>query len=190
VSEQLPAPLQVVCRVAGVSRSAAWAVIDSGIDARHPAFARRGGGGPVDTTGVDPLQSEGSRVAGTWDFATIRQVLPVCRCRRRALRRSSAPKAGELSFEDPGADEIDRLSGQVARGRSVDWGVIAPLLAVPHDADYREPADDHGMHVAGILAGDWRSDDQPSAGPNTTQGICPDLWIYDLRAFDAAGASD
>jgi len=166
-------------------RDVRWAVIDSGIDARHPAFARRNDGAAVITTGVDPLQSSVSRVAGTWDFATLREVLAA-----RPLDGEPSGPPGQASLDDPAAERVLEAATRVARGRSVDWEAIAPLLAVPHDGGYRAPADDHGTHVAGILAGDWRSDDAPSAGEHAIQGMCPDMWIYDLRAFDADGASD
>lgn len=163
-----------------------WAVIDSGVDARHPAFARRHPGETLDYLDK-PEQARFSRVAGTWDFATLRDVLaklPFVEHERQT------PLEGHLTLDDPGADEAWEVENWVARGRAVDWEVIAPLLAIPHNDGYRQPADDHGTHVAGILAGDWRSDDVPSAGRHDLKGMCPDLTIYDLRAFNDEGFSD
>lgn len=165
-----------------------WAVIDSGVDASHPAFARRRSGEAVEEVLDGPEQAGASRVISTWDFASLRSVLtklPLERDPPAALANE-----GELSLDDPGEEEAWRVQSWVARGRPVDWEVIAPLLKIPHDKNYRLPADDHGTHVAGILAADWRSEDVPSAGEHDVQGMCPDISIYDLRAFNDEGASD
>jgi subtilisin family serine protease len=76
------------------------------------------------------------------------------------------------------------------RGRTVDWAAIAPRLEIKHDRRYKPPEDDHGTHVAGILAADWRSDDEPSPGEHHVRGMCPDIEIYDLRAFGAEGSDE
>ena len=55
---------------------------------------------------------------------------------------------------------------------------------------YQPPAHEHGTHVAGILAGDWRQDDPQGAADHDVQGVCPDMELYDLRVFDADGAGD
>ena len=168
-------------------RDVRGAVIDSGVDARHPAFARRRADDPVVTPGDDPEQAAGSRVKETWDFATIRDVLAGLVLDRGA---AAQPAAGDLSLADADDSEAAQAEDWVTHGRAVDWGQIAPLLKVTHDKDYDPPKDDHGTHVAGILAADWRPTDQPSPGENHVQGMCPDIEIYDLRAFDASGSSD
>jgi serine protease AprX len=162
-------------------RDLCWAVIDSGIDARHPAFAARTADAPVETTGIDPLQSGRSRIRRTWDFAAIRDVL---------AGLPTADDAGALEIPDPAADQELQVADWVRRGRAVDWDEIAGKLEIRHDESYRRPEDDHGTHVAGILAGDWRMDDEPTSGHHPVQGMCPDIELYDLRAFDAAGGSD
>ncbi len=160
-----------------------WAVIDSGVDARHPAFVSRNGDGPVVRPDDDPLRSGESRVAGTWDFVSIREVL--------MERQGPSLADEELLLDDPQAEEMQRTAARVASGQAVNWAAIAPSLEVPHDERYRPPADDHGTHVAGILAADWRPEDRPSPGKNASlSGMCPDIVIYDLRAFDEAGKSD
>jgi len=174
-------------------RDVRWAVIDSGIDARHPAFALRNADGRLTVDGLQPAQSAESRVAGTWDFATIRKVLAGLPVDGKAPAQPAETAEGvetpEISLEDDGAP-ADQVEDWVTVGRAVDWDTIAPLLEIAHDDSYRAPADDHGTHVAGILAADWRAFDNPTPGDHDVQGMCPDILIYDLRAFDASGASD
>src|SRR5262249_27162387 len=84
--------------------------------------------------------------------------------------------------------------------RDLDWELVSPLLEIPHDtkkmpddpddpdtARYRVPGTDHGTHVAGILAGDFPVD--PDTGKELL-GMCPQLFLYDLRVFDAQGRGD
>ena len=59
--------------------------------------------------------------------------------------------------------------------------------AVQGGRSYRVPGTDHGTHVAGILAADLPED--PDSGRELT-GMCPQLTLYDLRVFDAAGRGD
>jgi serine protease AprX len=168
-------------------RRVRWAVIDSGIDARHPAFTHRRGGGSLRVASEERQPAALSRVVATWDFANLRKVLTELPIEDGP---TPSPPTGELALEDPGEEEAWRVESWVARGRAVDWELIAPLLRIPHDERYRPPLDDHGTHVAGILAGDWRSEDLPSSGPHDIQGMCTDMSIYDLRAFDDQGQSD
>ena len=62
-------------------------------------------------------------------------------------------------------------------------------VQIPHDAGYVAPAHEHGTHVAGILAGDWRQED-PAGPDHQIQGVCPDIELHDLRVFDEKGAGD
>ncbi|HEV2813023.1 MAG TPA: S8 family peptidase [Solirubrobacteraceae bacterium] len=168
-------------RVFGLScREIRWAVIDSGIDARHPAFARRSGDEPIERTGA-PEESAASRVVKTYDFARIRAV----------LSGTEEPKPdAALEIEDPEDDVAQQTEDWVTLGRSVDWELIKTKLEIVHDGDYREPQDDHGTHVAGIIAADWRPGDTPHPGEHHVQGMCPDIDLYDLRAFGEDGSSD
>src|SRR5258707_1221851 len=52
---------------------------------------------------------------------------------------------------------LDELNKGLSRGRTIDWKLVAPFLRIPHDDTYVAPANDHGTHVAGIVAGDWRA---------------------------------
>ena len=53
------------------------------------------------------------------------------------------------------ADDLTSLYGALRRGRAIDWGLVAPFIRVPHvEGKYIRPENDHGTHVAGIIAGD------------------------------------
>jgi subtilisin family serine protease len=78
-------------------------------------------------------------------------------------------------------------------GRQVRWTRFAELLKVPHEGDgaYHAPDNEHGTHVAGILAGDWRRDDVEVNDIPRPEidviGVCPTLQLYDLRVFGSDG---
>lgn len=149
-------------------RGLRWAVIDTGIDAIHPAFARRGPGGKLPRGAPGPGRS---RVVATYDFTRLRSLI-----------------AGELEGLDQG--EARQIQFRLRTGRSIDWDLLEPHLRVAHDATYVRPLRDHGTHVAGILAGDWRASDAQMPSTDDLIGICPDLELYDLRVFDGEGHSD
>jgi subtilisin family serine protease len=156
-----------------------WAIIDSGVDATHPAFRRSDGDGQRHARAFerDPRSPSGwrtnTRVKKTYDFSAIRQRLP--NEQRRAL----------------------------ITGKMLDWGDIIKQLGLEKpfgDTPYETPGQAHGTHVAGILAADWRPDetDFDPLGPRQTTrkpaqplvGVCPDIELYDLRVFDDDGQGD
>ena len=56
--------------------------------------------------------------------------------------------------------KLEELTRSLQSGRTIDWSLIAPMLRIPHEqGKYTVPGHDHGTHVAGILAGDWRKDE-------------------------------
>lgn len=165
-------------------RDLAWAVIDSGIDARHPAFRKR----KADESSFDQAFADGenrTRVEDTFDFTRIQDILdPDMKQPPESLKERMA--------DDPDLKQkFKALKKSLDAGGSVDWNLLAPLLRVPHDGRYRPPAtrNDHGTHVAGILAGDWRSRDT-SLLKDDLKGVCPDLRLYDFRVLDDEGSGD
>jgi serine protease AprX len=145
----------------------AWAVIDGGIDATHPAFRRR------DADGVPRASpyGDGSTVIATLDFTKL-----------RALRAGDV--ADQATYED--------LDAALAQGKTVDWVALERLIAIPHTDEhtYAPPTHPHGTHVAGILAGDWRSDGKPAPPDQELRGIAPGLALFDLRVLDDQGNGD
>jgi serine protease AprX len=150
-----------------------WAVLDTGIDARHPAFKRRDPS--AQSRPATPDDELNSRVSRTYDFLRIKQLLD-------PDATIDLPDPADAARLGPIRAELMR---SLERGRAVDWTLLEPLLRIPHTkAGYIPPKfDSHGTHVAGILAGDW-----PEAATNTPmqqplQGVCPDLEVYDLRVL-------
>ena len=146
-----------------------WAILDGGIDARHPAFR------------TDPEAKkkwhDNTRVLGTYDFALYADL----------LAGNYSPRIDRLRKTDKDTkDRIGRLTKMLAAGDTIDWKVIAPLLQVPHDADYQPPRFDHGTHVAGILAANW----QDKKKQIDMKGVCPDIRLYDLRVLTQQGVGE
>jgi serine protease AprX len=140
-----------------------WAIVDTGIDATHTAFRRRGPDGGL---AGDPLKT--TRVVATYDFTRLRPIV--------------SGRLGELSPQTRA--EIER---RVQTGRALDWEALKPLLSVPHDDAYPRPIASHGTHIAGIVGGNWRAGDPQMPAQGDLVGICPDIELYDLRVFDDNG---
>lgn len=174
-------------------RDLAWAVIDSGIDARHPAFRLRDPA--TDTSDPAPFVNDKgqpdnrTRIVGTYDFTQIDFLLDPDTDELPELlrRRLQADTEDAARLKETLAD----LNQALANGRAIDWGRVAPFLEVPQEADtYVAPGNDHGTHVAGILAGDWRLTECRPASQEELVGVCPDLRLYDLRVLNAEGRGD
>lgn len=164
----------------------AWAVIDSGIDATHPAFRlRRDGkeeGKPV--AFADPFEdgANRTRIAATYDFTRIRKLLNP---------DDSGPR-NDLSPSQ--RRDLRDLKRHLQLGREVNWDLLKPFLEVPHrngPNGYEKPGSEHGTHVAGILAGDWRAGEREDPeNQGALVGMCPDLWLYDCRVLNERGEGD
>lgn len=152
------------------SRGLRWAIVDTGVDATHPAFRRRTKDDCLEEVPLEERATR-SRVVATYDFTRLRPIV--------------SGRVGELS-----AEARDDLERRVQTGRAIDWDALKPLLAVSHD-DYELPAHAHGTHIAGIVGGDWRKgfdDDMPAR--NSLIGICPTIELYDLRVFGSDGTGE
>jgi serine protease AprX len=197
-----------------------WAVVDSGIDATHPAFRLRQE--TTDKDGHRPLYKEPfekvegkwqnrTRVVATYDFRIIRHLLNPARIDSPS---NELPKRVRDLLTGKHKDEklvvqLKQLKTRLISGNELDWSLLEPLLEIPHDDRYAKetwilrkegepdekrighiPQNDHGTHCAGILAADWRSTDPGRETQPTMTGICPDLRLYDLRVFDDDGMGD
>jgi serine protease AprX len=158
----------------------AWAVIDSGIDARHPAFRLRDPG-EKQPPKVDPYET---RVRATYDFTELK-----CLLDPDDGVQIPKPLANRIAAEPSLQKDLDLLYDYIDDGRTLDWALVGNLLRVPHTQElYYPPLHDHGTHVAGILAADWRTAE--GSGKEDLRGVCPDLWLYDLRVLKADGTGD
>lgn len=160
----------------------AWAVIDCGVDARHPALCARGDDGSIkpafERDETTKAVRNNSRVVATYDFTTLRERLAVGGKLDRALT-------------DDERAQLKDLRVALKSGRSIDWAALEPIVRVAHDPDtYRPPALDHGTHVAGIMTADWRTSDAGMPERSNLIGIAPGLKIYDLRVIDDEGNGD
>ena len=155
-----------------------WAVLDTGIDATHPAFARRGQQGKSKPQAGDGDTIE-SRVLKTYDFLRIKTLLDP-----DAEIAADGSAAATLPAETL-REQREQLRNSLRRGRAIDWDLLEPFLRVPHTREhYRPPQHDgHGTHVAGILAANWpeAADSTPLGEP--LMGVCPDIELYDLRVL-------
>jgi hypothetical protein len=173
-----------------------WAVIDSGIDATHPAFRRRD---ESDSLVAEPFGGKNeTRIVESYDFTPVRQLLDVDRLRGRKPSDYDKNTLERLAAQPELTNELVET---LDNGRPVSWTHFAPLLRIAHtDAAYRRPINEHGTHVAAILAGDWRRSDR-SGGPhrsvndwpaidNDLVGVCPTLELFDLRVLGDDGRGD
>ena len=159
-----------------------WAVIDSGIDARHPAFVDLTNEGFADRYRKDTVTTaeilDRSRVIETYDFSFIRDFF---------VDPETAPPHYKLSedFADRAKDLKDRL----AKGKDIDWQPLVPILRMAHDENYIAPQNAHGTHVAGIIGSNLNEEYNPRSKTKLI-GMCPDIKLIDIRVFDPTGRSE
>ena len=167
-----------------------WAIVDSGIDATHPAFQDR------TVNSKRRKWYEKTRVRATYDFTIIRYILSTddfeidesslspekrkqCKQLRQKLKKNPELRA--------------RIQRRLSEGLDVDWSLILPFIEIPHDDAYKEriPRYDHGTHVAGILGADWRPEEDPNRRLTTPMtGVCPNINLLDIRILDDEGHGD
>ena len=163
-----------------------WAIMDSGIDATHPAFRLR--------TSEDKQEDDQfkTRVTKTYDFTVIRQLLRSEQTEEQVTAVADRPElAKAIKRLQKHPEELKQLRSSLQNGREVDWEMLKPLIEIKHnDEDYVVPQHPHGTHVAGIVAADWRPDDTTPSGDYLINGVCPDMKLYDLRVLDHEGRGD
>ena len=121
----------------------AFAVIDGGINATHPAFLN------WSTTKADEyiadksriplveLQAR-SRIAATYDLTLVRDIIAsngdpkmASPKVRPTIEKLAANKAQKTAFE--------HMAVRNANARDLDWEIVLPLMRIPHDAGYAPP---------------------------------------------------
>ena len=178
-----------------------WAVVDSGIEARHVAFRKRGENGAPQpdpfpkrsprrrrrrgAQSASPQYRNDTRIVATYDFVHIRELLGVEPDDVDSLDRDKFPA---LKIENA-REELKALLER-SSSHAIDWERLDPFLRIPHEPEpYKPPANRHRTHVGGIIAADWRVKDDvpPSGGGCDLVGMAPSAELYDLRVLDEKG---
>ena len=176
-----------------------WTILDTGIDAGHPAFRK------LDPTTCLPFTepfgrsddpaSNHTRIVATYDFSRFRDIITSIHAdghytelmhSQRLIRRTSDKHDQELSNTEK-ANLLRETERDLKTGRLLDWTVLSPLLRIPHNKDeYLAPNHPHGTHVAGILG----AGSVPNAASRTPIGMCPGINLYDIRVLGDDGAGE
>lgn len=169
-----------------------WAVLDGGIDATHWAFRNR------DTNGLPEEEAfkKPKRIGGGWKNQTrIKRTYDFTRF-RELMSGDGDPEIVGLIPEEV----RNEFARSLQTGRMIDWEILEPALRIDHDDEYENhhiPKSHHGTHVAGILAADWRAEDDDDdmlpfssvrdGRPSFRSGVCPEISLYDFRVVDEDG---
>jgi serine protease AprX len=174
-------------------RDITWAVIDSGIQTTRPAF--------VDHEAKDARGRQiasARRIRATYDFTPIELIRnfdltfdPEGSPERREAIEAVVDTLEKLpgrkvpqGFRKAAIRNLENIARQLEQRISPDWAFIEPLIRWGDDDNGAHLVSDHGTHVAGILAGDWRSEpDKHGKRETLLRGVCPDLNLYDLRVI-------
>lgn len=148
-----------------------WAVVDSGIDLRHPAFRHPD----------FPEDVEKTRVVESYDFTRVRRLIWLA-----SAPGDAADETLRTEFGISG-EQADRIRTSLKTGADIDWELLRPALRVNReDPEYFEGLNPHGTHVAGILGGrPARREDED----DDFRGICPNIRLIDIRILDREGRS-
>jgi serine protease AprX len=142
-----------------------WAILDSGIDGRHPAFKHKDGN---------------SRILKAVDFSNIRKIVsldnididtPAFKTRLAELRTG---REKELSVKKA-KDNLKALAEDAENDRPIHWELVEPFITI--DPAAVAPTSSHGTHVAGILGANANGNSQ------FADGMCPDIKFYDFRVL-------
>jgi len=152
----------------------AWAVIDSGIDVRHPAFK------PGINSNIP------TRFRGIYDFSEINKIITFDLLDPRGMTAAVASFAkldqqnheGRSQAESEAAVKpvLETIRVSLDQQLKPDWRQIETLVTLTPQAAPM-PESSHGTHVAGILGASWQDSD------NYLVGICPNIALYDFRVI-------
>jgi serine protease AprX len=142
----------------------AWAVLDSGIAADHPAFR---------------LSDDSSehRIVKAYDFSHIRAIVSLDNL--DLPEDQLAERVGSLQTlrgkqRKIAVEKLRELAEDARNDRPIHWELVEDFITI--DPKTR-PESSHGTHVAGILGG--RADRERKHVP--ADGMCPDIKLYDFR---------
>ena len=141
-----------------------WAVLDSGIDAKHPAFNNQDGE---------------SRVLKAFDFRNIRKIVSLDNLDTNTPAfKAQLTELREGREKDLSAKEATRilkaLAADAENDRSIHWELVEPFITIDRTTT---PSSGHGTHVAGIIGAAANGNSQ------FADGMCPDIKLYDFRVL-------
>jgi serine protease AprX len=143
-----------------------WAVLDSGIDANHPAFNDENGE---------------SRIIKTFDFSNIRRIVSLDNLDTKTaafkaqLKELRQGREKQLSAKDA-TDKLKALAEDAENDRSIHWELVEPFITIDPPSSIT-PTSGHGTHVAGIIGA------AANGNPQFADGMCPDIKFYDFRVL-------
>ena len=162
-----------------------WAVVDSGIDATHPAFRKRDEKGELLAEPFEKPKKRGAaaqnntRIVATYDFTRLRTLLhPGAKEDEKGLTRDERSRVARL----PACAE-GRARDRLARARAASPGAARARRVQAAGARARDPRrgdPDRRLEVT--------DDDMPE--DHSLVGIAPGLELYDLRVLDENGNGD
>jgi serine protease AprX len=144
----------------------AWAVLDSGIEADHPAFRQ-------------PDNPQKSRIVKAYDFSDIRTIVSLDNLdlpEDRLVERVAKLRKLEGEQRTAAIDRLRKLAEDASSDRPIHWDLVEEFITAEAGTP---PTGSHGTHVAGIL-GAWGG---PEGAQLTVDGMCPDIKIYDFRVL-------
>ncbi|HYI49280.1 MAG TPA: S8 family serine peptidase [Allosphingosinicella sp.] len=161
-------------------RDIGWAVLDSGIDYSHPAFAEHDSKMKL---------KRPHRIKAAYDFRRIRAILGV---RAEAVDALADEILVQSRLElGPIKDLLVAVAKDRVEREPLDWRKIQQLIELdifgeppkgdqPKGVDPKAeiPTHPHGTHVAGIIGADWQEEGMV--------GICPDIFLFDLRVLGSS----
>jgi len=150
-----------------------WAVLDSGIDGKHPVFKDKNGK---------------SRIKKAFDFGNIRKIVSLDNLQTNTEafenrlnhllldRTEKLPNAEPMSKEDA-KGYLQKLAEDAKRQRPIHWELVEKFIEINPETP---PKSVHGTHVAGIIGGYANPDDDDSG---FASGMAPDIKFYDFRVL-------
>ena len=144
----------------------AWAVLDSGIEADHPAFRQ-------------PDNPQKSRIVKAYDFSNIRSIVSLDNLdisEDQMVARVAKLQGLEGEERTAAVAKLRGLAEDALNDRPIHWELVENFIAVGAE---RPATGSHGTHVAGIL-GAWGG---PAGEQLIVDGMCPDIKIYDFRVL-------
>ncbi len=206
------------------AKNITWAVIDSGIDGSHDAFKNTTKEHEVEVikTKQDSELDYGpedlsSRIVKTLDFTNFRDLLDIdilsestpnmregydklveqlsdaLAPPKDLSKKNATDRKTRLRARKQARQYLKRLLDRIRRGRDIDWEDLEPLIV---NNNPKEPTNDHGTHVAGVLGADWIEDKAEERElpleirSRRMQGVCPEINIIDVRVFRDDGRTD